>query len=160
MNRLDPMPAKKKTTKRKLAHQGALPMQRQFRFPHEGEYFDLREIFDRLNELYFNRALKRYRIVWGRRRKEAPREYFVFGTIQEEDRIIRIHPLLDQRFVPMWFMEYVLFHEMLHAIVPDRPMPSGRRKVHTEEFLRRERQFPHYRKARRWEEENLGRFLR
>lgn len=153
------MPTKKKT-KRKIAHPGSRPLQRQLGFAHEGQFFDLREIFDRLNEVYFNHALRRYTITWGRRRAEAPREYFVFGTIQEEDRIIRIHPLLDQSFVPLWFMEYVIFHEMLHAVVPDIPLASGRRKVHTEEFLRREKRFPHYRKARRWEEENLGRFLR
>ncbi len=153
------MPAKK-TTKRKLARPGERPLQRQFGFAHEGEYFDLRETFDRLNARYFNNALKRYKILWGRRRCERPREYFVFGTIQEEDRLIRIHPLLDQRFVPQWFIDYVVYHEMLHAVVPDVPMPSGRRKVHTEEFARRERDFPHYRRARKWEEENLGRFLR
>jgi hypothetical protein len=32
--------------------------------------------------------------------------------------------------------------------------------VHTEEFKRRERKFRGYRRARRWEEENLARFLR
>jgi hypothetical protein len=62
--------------------------------------------------------------------------------------------------VPPWFLRYVLYHEMLHSVVPDKPLPGGRRRVHTEEFNRRERQFPSYLRARRWEEENLGRFLR
>jgi hypothetical protein len=31
-------------------------------------------------------------VMWGRKRKVRPKEYFVFGTIQEADRIIRIHP--------------------------------------------------------------------
>ena len=147
-------------TKRKIAHPGNRPVQRQFGFQAEGEFFDLREIFDRMNARYFNSALKRYKITWGRRRKLPPREYFVFGTIQEQDRVIRIHPLLDQPFVPEWFLEYVVYHEMLHAIVPDVPLPSGRRRVHTEEFTRRERQFPWFRRAQRWEEDNLDRFLR
>lgn len=98
--------------------------------------------------------------MWGRRRRQRPKEYFVFGTIQEEDRVIRINPLLDQPFVPLWFLEYVLYHEMLHSVVPDEPVRGGKRRVHTEKFNRREREFPGYRRARRWEEENLTRFLR
>ena len=135
-------------------------MQRLLPLQDEGRYFDLRAIFDRLNEKHFRGRLRGYRVVWGRRRKQRPKEYFVFGTIQEDDRIIRINPLLDQPFVPLWFLKYILYHEMLHSVVPDEPRNGGRRCVHTEEFNRRERKFPHYRRARRWEEENLARFLR
>ena len=84
----------------------------------------------------------------------------MFGTIQEEDRVIRINRALNQPFVPLWFLQYVLYHEMLHSIVPDEIVSRGRRRVHTEEFNRRERQFPGYRRARHWEEENLSRFFR
>ena len=135
-------------------------MQRQLPLQHEGRYFDLRSIFDRLNAKHFRGRLRGYKVTWGRRRKNRPKEYFVFGTIQEEDRIIRINPLLDQPFVPLWFLKYILYHEMLHSVVPDEPQNGGRRRVHTEEFYRRERQFPNYRRARRWEEANLARFLR
>jgi len=135
-------------------------MQRQLDLEQEGEYFDLRQIFDRLNTRYFRGRLRGYKVVWGRRRRRLPKAYFVFGTIQEEDRIIRINPRLDQRFVPRWFLQYVLYHEMLHSVVPDELDSSGRRRVHTEEFYRREREYPGYRRARRWEEENLARFLR
>jgi hypothetical protein len=99
-------------------------------------------------------------VEWGRRRKHRPREQFVFGTIQEEDRLIRINRALDQPFVPLWFLRYVLYHEMLHSVVPDEILSRNRRRVHTEEFNRRERKFPDYRRARRWEDENLSRFLR
>ena len=84
----------------------------------------------------------------------------MFGTIQEEDRIIRIHPLLDAPFVPTWFLEYVIYHEMLHAIVPEEIDETGRRRIHTSEFYRREQKFHCYQRARRWEDENLDRFLR
>ncbi len=146
--------------KRKISHSKAL-LQRQLPFNHEGQYFDLKAVFNKINQQYFSRTpLRGYSITWGRRRRLAPKEYFVFGTIQEEDRIIRIHPRLDASFVPLWFLEYVLYHEMLHSVVPDEILPGGRRKVHTEEFYRREREFQHYRRARRWEDENLARFLR
>lgn len=120
----------------------------------------MRALFDKINARYFSNRLRRYRIVWGRRRRQRPKTYLVFASIQEQDRIIRVHPLLDAPFVPHWFMEYVLYHEMLHAVVPDEFDASGRRRVHTERFRERERAFPLYRRAVKWEMENLGRFLR
>ena len=148
-----------KKTKRKVAHY-KLPLQRQFNLPHEGKHFDLQRMFDEINARYFGRRLRGYKVEWGRRRKQRPKDYFVFGTIQEEDRMIRINKQLDQAFVPTWFLRYILFHEMLHSVVPDEPLRNGRRRVHTEEFNRRERRFRGYHRARRWEQENLGRFLR
>lgn len=148
-----------KKTKRKLAHP-KLPMQRQLNLQDERRRFDLQAIFDELNTLHFRGRLRGYKVVWGRRRKTRPKEYFVFGTIQEEDRIIRINPSLDQPFVPLWFLKYIMYHEMLHSVVPDEVGPNGRRRVHTAEFYRREQQYPGYRRARRWEEDNLARFLR
>ena len=148
-----------KRRKRLVVH-SKLPMQRQLPFAHEGRYFNLKEIFHKLNARYFRNRLRDYTITWGRKRKERPREYFVFGSIQEEDRIIRIHPLLDARFVPRWFLEYVIYHEMLHSVMPDEYDRKRRRRiVHTEKFLERERRYPAYRRARKWEEENLARFL-
>jgi len=145
--------------KRKLMHP-KLPMQRQLPFRHEGRFFDLKAIFDKLNARYFRNSLRKYSITWGRKRKLPPREYFVFGTIQEDDRIIRIHPLLDAEFVPPWFLEYVIYHEMLHSVVPDETGANGRRRVHTEDFNRQEKRFRFYRRARQWEGENLARLLR
>lgn len=136
------------------------PVQRQFEFNTEGRYFDLRTIFEKINARYFRNRLKRYTIVWGQRRRERPKSYIVFGSIQEQDRIIRIHPLLDRQFVPQWYVEYVIYHEMLHAFVPDKYDSAGRRIVHHEGFIEKERRFRHYRRSLAWEQENLGRFLR
>ena len=136
-----------------------LPMQRQFSFLEKGRFFDLREVFDKINAKYFRNRLRDYTIVWGRRRKQRPKTYMVFGTIQEEDKMIRIHPLLDRSFVPTWFLEYVVYHEMLHAMVPDQYDESGRRLVHHDKFLEKERRFHWFRRAKNWEQENLARFL-
>lgn len=135
-------------------------VQRQFEFTSEGRFFDLRAIFRKINVRYFNSRLHKYTITWGRRRREKPISYIVFGSIQEEDRVIRIHPLLDRPFVPQWYLEFVVYHEMLHAFVPDKYDDEGRRIVHHEGFLKRERRFRFYRRAMEWERENLGRFLR
>ena len=156
-------PAKKTTAKRpgkrhSLVPQGAV--QRQFEFSTEGKHFDLQNVFDRINARYFGGRLRGYQITWGRRRRRRPTTYIVFGSIQEEDRIIRIHPLLDREFVPRWYLEYVVYHEMLHAFVPDRYDEAGRRIIHHDGFLKRERKFRQYQAAIQWERENLGRFLR
>ena len=147
------------TRKRKVSI-AKLPMQRQFAFAEQGRVYNLREIFDKLNAKYFRNRLKNYTIVWGRKRKTRPRDEIVFGTIQEDDRIIRIHPLLDRSIVPAWFVEYVVYHEMCHAVVPDEYDSAGRRIVHHAKFYERERRFHWFRRAKNWEDENLGRFLR
>jgi hypothetical protein len=146
------------TRKRKVSTP-KLPMQRQFSFAEKGRFFDLREVFDKMNAKYFRNRLRDYTIVWGRKRKQRPKTYMVFGTIQEEDRMIRIHPLLDRSFVPTWFLEYVVYHEMLHAMVPDKYDDSGRRLVHHPKFQERERRFHWFRRAKNWEQDNLARFL-
>ncbi len=54
-----------KKTKRKIARKVAhptLPMQRQLNLRHEGKHFDLRRIFDRLNERYFRGRLRDYKV--------------------------------------------------------------------------------------------------
>ena len=145
--------------KRKIATP-KLPLQRQFVFREKGRFFDLRAIFDKLNSRYFDNRLQQYLIVWGRKRRLRPKNEIVFGSIQEEDRVIRIHPLLDRAFVPSWFLEYVIYHEMCHAVVPDEFDAQGRRIVHHAAFYAVERQFRWFRRAKAWEEDNLARFLR
>src|SRR5215471_14987609 len=136
-----------KRTKRKVAY-CKLPMQGQLNLRQEGKHFDLGLMFHQLNRRYFRGRLWNYKVEWGRRRRHRPKDHFVFGTIQEQDRVIRIHPLLDQAFVPRWYLKYVLYHEMLHSVVPDKPLRNGRRQVHTEEFNRREQKFWNYGRAR------------
>jgi hypothetical protein len=49
---------------------------------------------------------------------------------------------------------------MCHAVVPDRYSKSGRRVVHHDGFWERERRYRFFKRAKKWEGENLGRFLR
>ena len=52
-----------KKTKRKVAY-SKLPMQCQLNLQHEGKHFDLRRIFDDLNERYFRGRLRGYNVMW------------------------------------------------------------------------------------------------
>lgn len=122
-----------------------------------GRFFDLEEIFDRLNREYFNGAVST-KITWGRGSRYS-RRYIRFGSYTEKDDIIRIHPILDRQFVPLYFIESIVYHEMLHNVVKSR-VENGRRRVHTAEFKEMEKRFRDYEKAREWEKENIRRLLK
>ena len=123
-----------------------------------GEVFNLQEVFDVLNRRYFDERIDA-RITWGTRGKKRRRRTSIkMGSYSVEDRLIRIHPALDRRFVPRYFLEWIVYHEMLHQ-VHDIPVIGGRRQFHTPEFLAEERGFEHYERARLWERENLDRIL-
>src|SRR5438046_9999040 len=119
-----------KKTKSKIAYR-MLPMQQQLNLPHEGKHFDLTEMFNQLNKRYFRGRLRDYKVEWGRRRKHRPKDHFVFGSIQEEDRVIRMHPLLDQAFLPRRRLADVLYHESLHLVVTHPLLRLGTRRVAT-----------------------------
>ena len=123
-----------------------------------GEVYDLGELYASLNARYFGGRIDA-RIGWGRRGgKRRRRSSIKMGSYIVEERLIRIHPTLDRPFVPRYFIEWIVFHEMLHQ-VHDIPTVDGRRQFHTPEFLAEERKFEHYAVARRWERDNLGRIL-
>ena len=61
--------------------------------------------------------------------------------------------------MPHYFVEYVVFHEMLHHMMP-MPVRDGRRELHTPEFRQGEQRFRNYARAIEWERQHLGRLLR
>lgn len=129
--------------------------------PGAGRFFDLEQIRDEVNARYFERRVAA-RIQWSRGEAARRRGSILFGSYyrapSDEVGLIKIHPALDQDWVPRGFVEFVVHHEMLHAVVPTRCI-EGRRAFHPPEFRRRERAYPGFHQWRRWEKENLGRFL-
>lgn len=124
-----------------------------------GQFHDLEWILDSARALLSEEGLEDIAITWGRhgRGKRSIR----FGSYDFDQRLIRIHPALDRRWVPSFFLEYIVYHELLHALYPPEvDTPSGRRNVHTEEFLARERLYPRYDDAIAWEAANIKRLLR
>jgi hypothetical protein len=124
-----------------------------------GKVYDLREIFDDLNARYFNRQVSA-KISWGRNVGSGrARSSIKVGSFIVELDLIRIHPGLDQRWIPRFYIEWVVFHEMLHSVHPI-PRVNGRRRFHTPEFEMDERRFEHYELATLWEKRNLAALLR
>jgi hypothetical protein len=125
----------------------------------EGRHHDLRAIADDLARRHFGGAVD-IRVTWGKRvRPKRRKRSLQLGTYLPEDRLIRIHPVLDQPWVPGFFVEAVVFHEMLHHDMP-AVVQNGRRHYHTRAFRTRERSFEYHSAAQQWQKENLWRLLR
>ena len=143
-----------------LSRVGAPPGSRRIVLRHRGRYFDLKQVFDDLNARHFGGEVHAF-VTWGRRTKAVGRARSIhFGSYNWDRRVIRIHPDLDRGFVPRYFLESVLFHEMLHVQLGVFEGKGGRRNSHTAEFRRREQGWPYYERAKSWERAHLHRFLR
>jgi len=118
----------------------------------QGRYCDLREIFDHLNNEYF-RGCVTASIGWGKGTSRRAVRKRTLGSYCGHAGVIRINPVLDRRSVPLYFIRYVVYHEMLHSVVREQ-RKNGRRSVHSFEFRKRERLFKEYEKAISWERRN------
>lgn len=120
----------------------------------KGSVYDLAEMFDRLNEKYFNGSLRRPSLTWSPRRT-----YRMLGHHDSTHDTIVISRSLDSAETPRFVVEYVMFHEMLHVHHPT-VHHNGRRYNHTAQFRRDERKFSHYDAAENWIERNVRRLKR
>jgi hypothetical protein len=126
-----------------------------------GRVHDLQAVLAGVNAQYFGGAHGEVLVTWGRRTRPSgeKRDTIKLGSYSAEERLIRVHPALDRKWVPRYFLSYIVYHELLHHVIPAGT--SGRRDtVHPPELLRREREFRYYERAIAWEQRNLGRLLR
>lgn len=107
-----------------------------------GRVYDLAPLAQEVNDRYFDGNLE-FRVGWGRRGKLAARHSIRYGSCNTESKLIRLHPLLDDERVPKDFVRYILYHEMLHLVIPSE-QHHGRRSDHPYAFRVRERQFPDF----------------
>jgi hypothetical protein len=135
---------------------GAKP--RKVRLHSRGRMYDLAEMRDAVNRQYFDGKFA-CGITWGRHLRCRARRHFTFGTYSHTQNLVRIHPQLDSAEVPRFFVEFIVYHEMLHAARGQEGERNGRRIIHSKEFRADERKFAHYKEAMEWEKMNLHRFL-
>ena len=117
--------------------------------------------FEEVNRAEFDSSIDAP-ITWGRLPTVRRRRSIRLGSYSADDHLIRIHPHLDQAFVPEYFVRYIVFHEMLHAHLGIETGPTGRRRIHTREFNVRERAYADFARAVAWQDDpaNLNRMLR
>ena len=150
----------------------------------KGTHHDLLAIFNDVNQRYFGGACHAL-ITWGNkqpRRGQGPRKAIKLGSYASLERLIRIHPALDRSWVPRYFLAFVVYHEMLHHMIPaargsmsastanlslasvaagkGTPRIAQRRVLHPPELLERERLFRNYERAMDWERRHIARLLR
>lgn len=109
----------------------------------KGRYFDLQRELDIVKAKYFDTPPEA-EITWGilRKSRRRKRRSIRFGSWHENEKLVRIHPLLDQDWVPMEFMHYLIYHELCHAVAKPETSGTGRNRIHHRAFKDLESNFP------------------
>jgi hypothetical protein len=135
-------------------------MRRRLRIEPVGRHHDLTAIFNALNRRYFRNRISATITYGPAPKSRLPRRSIKMGSYSAESKVIRIHPALDQPNVPRYFVEWIVFHEMLHHVYRARRGEDGRRCVHPPEFMEHERRFHDFARAQAWETANLDLLLK
>ena len=115
----------------------------------KGRHHDLKEIYHSINREYFGGKISAS-ITWGAKSSKQSAARRTLGSYSYHSNMIRINPQLDSIKVPRYYMEFLVYHEMLHAEIGIKKV-NGRRIVHSGEFKKREKEFRQYKRAIEWE---------
>jgi len=110
----------------------------------KGSVYDLTESFKRVNLAYFNEQMPEPHLVWNKQctiRK--------FGHYQWDTDTVMVSRTLDQRQVPEFVVDYVMYHELLHKKLGAR-LVNSRRMVHTNLFRKQEAKYTKFNEAQRY----------
>jgi hypothetical protein len=109
----------------------------------QGRFVDLEALFAHVNTEHFGGRMQPAAIGWTRGASRSRLAY-----CRPERGEILVSRLLDRPDIPVWFLEFLLYHEALHFLLP--PARTGRRlNWHHRQFREMERAFPHYEAAER-----------
>lgn len=109
-----------------------------------GRYHDLRAVFHRVNQRYFQGRLAQPRLRWS---KQLNRTHL--GHYRPLEDELQVSAILDRRDVPDEVLDYLMFHELLHKALGIHTS-GGRRRSHTPAFRAAEASFPQYDRVQRW----------
>ncbi len=126
----------------------------------QGDSHDLLSIFEGLNDKYFGGTVDAL-VTWGKRgtRHREEGTTVKLGSYSALERLIRVHPVLDLPWVPRYFVSYIVYHEMLHHVIP-AIVSAGRRLLHPPAFMEREALFRDFERSLAWERAHIRRLLR
>lgn len=105
-----------------------------------------------LNDAYLGGRSKSA-VIWGRRSRKRSRRSIRFACYDPERNVIIMNRKLDNPEMPAYFVEFVLFHEMLHEVLGIGERADGRRDIHGSLFKLMESTYPDYDKALRYEKD-------
>jgi hypothetical protein len=107
----------------------------------EGEVYNLKDSFERINNEYFEDVLALPILKWG-----SIKTCRKFGHYDFVNHVIHISKSLDSLKVPLFVLDYVMYHEMLHIYFGFK-VTKYNRISHTKEFKEREKLFFKYYEA-------------
>lgn len=123
-----------------------------------GAVYDLQTLYNKINNRYFGGELD-LKITWFGEHKAKVRTKCTLGIYYDSVKLVKIHRLLDSPKVPAFVLEYVIYHEMVHAVCPAYKDENGRNCIHTKEFKALERNFLEFEEAREWLKEHHTNFF-
>lgn len=115
----------------------------------KGDVYDLQEMLHRIDPAC------NLTIGWARWPHSNTFRSITFGSFDVHRRQIRIHPFLDHPQVPPYFVEFIVYHEWLHAQYPTTLNSEGRCSIHSPAFRKAEKQFPRFQEATAWSKKSL-----
>jgi hypothetical protein len=107
----------------------------------QGKHFDLDQIFEDLNLRFFHGLMARPRMTWSG--NKALRS---LGHYDPAHNTIVVSRVFDSPLVPLYAIEYLVYHEMLHLRHPVK-LRGSRRLVHPAAFREEEKLFPQFKEA-------------
>ncbi len=110
----------------------------------QGQFYDLDELFNKINHEYFKGILVKPRLTWSQFYT-----YRKFGHYERARDRVAISLTLDNARIPQHVIEFVLYHELLHKYHGVKWV-NGKRMVHSPEFRREEKKFKWYKDASNW----------
>jgi len=107
----------------------------------QGQHYDLAEVFERVNNAYFDGQLDRPRLVWNKTLTERK-----MGHYNAHTDTLMLSITLDAIPAPRYVIDYVMYHELLHKKF-GVSVVNGRRYAHTPEFRAAEEKFARHDEA-------------
>jgi hypothetical protein len=123
----------------------------------QGAVYDLQAILQDMQKIL---PVPDLTITWARNQGVRNLRSITFGIFDRQRRQIRINRLLDDAGVPLYFLQFIVYHEMLHAVCPSTIDAKGRHCIHTKQFREKEKNFPEFERAQSWAKQSITFFQR
>lgn len=107
-----------------------------------GVHRSLEESFQRVNVAYFESQLEQPELCWSPVRARR-----ILGSYQERSDRLIISQLFDSPKVPLFVLDYLMYHELLHKFLGIGRRNDGKRCMHGKEFRELEEKFTLYKEA-------------
>jgi hypothetical protein len=107
-----------------------------------GTHYNLHDSFHRVNVTYFHNGMEKPVLTWSTRKAKR-----TLGKYDPQRDAVIISRTLDSPAIPEEFLDFIMYHELLHK--KHGILNTGsRRRVHTRAFKKDERKFENYEKMK------------